>query len=77
MIKKLRVFVALILCVTIGGVYATWNYAQGQVLDASKYLDGQTHLTDKVVETAKGTITVDTSTLEISIDDENNDFEAV
>ncbi|MBO5889328.1 MAG: hypothetical protein J6Q58_04235 [Clostridia bacterium] len=28
--KKLSLFIALILCVTIGGVYATWYYANSQ-----------------------------------------------
>lgn len=72
--KKLSVLVALILCVTIGGVYATWNYAQGNVSSTTKYFDAGTTITDKVVDTAKGTITVDTSNLKITIDDSNNDF---
>lgn len=72
--KKLSVLVALILCVTIGGVYATWNYAQGNVSSTTKYFDAGTVITDKVVDTAKGTINVDTSNLKITIDDANNDF---
>lgn len=29
--KKLSLLVALILCVTIGGVYATWTYAGNEI----------------------------------------------
>ena len=72
--KKLSILVALILCVTIGGVYATWNYAQGNVSSTTKYFDAGTTITDKVVDTAKGTITVDTTNLKITIDDSDNDF---
>ena len=74
--KKLTVIIALMLVVTIGGVYATWNYAQGSVAKVDKYLDGSTKITDKVVTTAKGTISVDTSAVEIIIDDANNDHVA-
>ena len=72
--KKLSILVALILCVTIGGVYATWNYAQGNVSSTTKYFDAGTTITDKVVDTAKGTITVDTTNLKITIDDSDSDF---
>ena len=70
--RKLSILIALILCVTIGGVYATWNYAQGNVASTTKY--ASMIITDKVVDTAKGTITVDTSNLIVTIDDSNNDF---
>lgn len=29
--KKLSLLVALMLIITVGGVYAAWNYAQGEV----------------------------------------------
>lgn len=72
--KKLSILVALILCVTIGGVYATWNYAQGSATEQNKDFDAATIITDKVVSTAKGSISVDTSALQIVIDDDNNDY---
>ena len=72
--KKLSVLVALILCVTIGGVYATWNYAQGTVTTRTKFFDAGTIITDKVVTTDKGNITIDTTSLKITIHDENNDL---
>lgn len=74
--KKLTIIVALMLIVTIGGVYATWNYAQGDVSKVDKYLDSVTKITDKVVTTSKGTISVDSTNLSIVIDDANNDHTA-
>lgn len=73
--KKLSVLVALILCVTIGGVYATWNYAQNSAEKVVKYFDDSTVITSSVTETAKGVINVDTSELDIIIDDANNDYQ--
>lgn len=36
--KKLTILVALILCVTIGGVYATWTYAGAEVTSSHKHM---------------------------------------
>lgn len=73
--KKLSALIALILCVTIGGVYATWNYAQGSVDNKEEYLDGNTTaLAGKVESTDKGTITIDDSALQILIDDVDNNL---
>ena len=75
--KKLTVIIALMLVVTIGGVYATWNYAQGEVLAVDEYLDGTTtRITEKVIDTAKGKIAIDDSNFSIVIDDANNDKQA-
>ncbi len=75
--KKISILLMLAVVLTIGGVYATWNYAQGAVPDVPKALDGQTKISDKVVDSnAKGNITVDTSHLSILIDDANNDHMA-
>ena len=48
--KKLSVLIAMILCVTIGGVYATWTYAGQKVSDAS--YESVLRLTDAVEEGA-------------------------
>jgi DUF4097 and DUF4098 domain-containing protein YvlB len=72
--KKISILIVLAMILTIGGVYATWNYAQGNVEDVS--LNPVVSLTEKVVDTAKGTIAVDASGLTISIDDANNDYDA-
>ncbi len=72
--KKISILIVLAMVLTIGGVYATWNYAQGNV--DSVELSPVVTLTDKVVDTAKGEIAVDMSGLTISIDDTNNDYDA-
>lgn len=69
--KKLSLLIALALLVTVGGVYATWNYAQGTASYREKYLTA--HLTDKVTDTAKGVIEVNIDGLSLTIDDANND----
>ena len=74
--RKLSLLVAIILCVTVGGVYATWNYAENAATSQTKYFDASTVITDKVESLSKGTIKVDTSNLKITIDDTNDDFYA-
>ncbi len=74
--RKLTAIIALMLVVTIGGVYAAWNYAQGAVSKIDAYLDGVTKITEKVVTTAKGNISVNSENLSITIDDANNDHVA-
>lgn len=69
--KKLSVLIALFLCVTIGGVYATWTYAgTTDITDAHKEIF--VTIPDAVVEGAYGTYTVDTN-LKLVIDDTNKD----
>ena len=71
--KKLSLLIAMILCVTIGGVYATWTYSQGTAATRDAYLDDVTKITDKTVANAKGVISVDKTGLTITIDDANDD----
>ena len=68
--KKLSLLLALAMLVTIGGVYATWNYAQGTAVYRDKFLTA--HLTDKVTDTAKGNIEVNIDGLTLTIDDADN-----
>ena len=72
--KKISILIVLAMIVTIGGVYATWNYAQDGVAEVD--VVPTIALTEKVVSTAQGTIAVDMSNLDISIDDANNDYDA-
>ena len=72
--KKISILIVLAMIITIGGVYATWNYAQGNV--DSVGATPAIALTKKVVDTPKGTIAVDMSGLTISIDDTNDDYNA-
>ena len=72
--KKISSLIALAMILTIGGVYATWNYAQGDI--ESVDVNPTVTLTEKVVDTPMGTIAVDMSGVEIFIDDTNNDYDA-
>ncbi len=65
--KKLSALIALALCITIGGVYATWNYAQGDVSSLSKAFNESMAGTSE--NTAAGQIAINTDTLSITIDD--------
>lgn len=67
--KKLGLIIALALVVTIGGVYATFNYAQGTATQDSQEI-GHT-ISGMVGTTEKGTITI-TSTFMINVDDTTN-----
>lgn len=70
--KKLSTLIAIFLIATIGGVYATWNYSQGDVTSRTSYFDDITKITDKVVDNAKGEIVIAKNDLAITIDDSNN-----
>lgn len=69
--KKLGLLATLAMCVTIGGVYATWNYADTQASLSA----------DQVVQaglTGTGTVDgealkIDSNTLEFKIDDNDGD----
>lgn len=68
--KKLSVLVALMLIITVGGVYATWNYVsyENNATTASEIIS--VTLADDIVEKlTKGGLAVRNSTLTISIDD--------
>lgn len=67
MLKKLGAIIALILCVTIGGVYASWTYVQtSDVADITK--NKSVNLTDANFEGSNGAYTLDISTLVFQID---------
>lgn len=66
--KRLGAIIAIALVLTIGGVYATFEYAQGGVVSLenetiSKELIGMTDTT------AKGTITIKSNDFKITVDD--------
>lgn len=72
--KRIGLFVALALIVTIGGTYAAWTYTKaevGAVSDVNAELN--VTLIEAQTETVnKGTITIVENTLAISIDDDGN-----
>ncbi|MBR6681802.1 MAG: hypothetical protein IKL40_02325 [Clostridia bacterium] len=70
--KKLSILVALILCVTIGGVYATWSYSGGTANESQRTFEiGLTAYTNTG---AKGTIYSIDNSLVVKLDDSNADF---
>lgn len=72
--KKLSVLVALLLCVTIGGVYATWSYAgTNDIADA--FAEAKVTITDAELVGANGVYVVD-SNLVLTVDQANEDHEA-
>lgn len=72
--KKLTLLLALMLVVTIGGVYATWSYAgTNDIADA--YAEAKVTITDAVLTGANGTYTIE-SNLALSVDQKNDDHEA-
>lgn len=71
--KRLGAIIAIALVLTIGGVYAAFNYAQGGVVSVenemiSKELEGMT------TTNAKGTITIKSNSFKITIDDLGGDL---
>lgn len=69
--KKFGLTIAMATILTIGGVYATFNYAQGDATKADKEL-GIT-IDDAVTDTTKGTISIDsTYTMKVINKDNNN-----
>ncbi len=65
-LNRIAPLLFLALFLTVGGVYATFNYAQGTVNSADSALSKE--ITNKVVDTPKGTIAI-ISDFKITIDD--------
>ena len=65
--KKLGLLIAMILCVTIGGVYATWTYTQNTDV-ADEAVNINMNLTDVVYSGSYGTYKVDTTGLYLTIE---------
>lgn len=72
--KRLSILIALMLCVTIGGVYATWTYAgTNDIADA--YAEAKITIADAELTGANGTYSI-TSNLVLTVDQANEDHEA-
>lgn len=72
--KKLSVLLALMLCVTIGGVYATWTYSETNDIYDAEY-EAKVTLEDAVSTGSAGTYKVE-SNLVLTVDQANTDHEA-
>ncbi|MBQ7095628.1 MAG: hypothetical protein IJN80_04195 [Clostridia bacterium] len=65
--KKLSLLVALVLCITIGGVYSTWFYAES-TMSTAKHSFKNVGITDVDTSAQSGRIAV-TDTMILKIDD--------
>ncbi len=65
--KKLSALIALMLCITIGGVYATWTYTQTTDV-ADESVGAAMNLTGVAYAGSYGTYEIDKSTLLLTID---------
>ena len=74
--KKISTLIALATLVTVGSVYASWQYTSGSI-KTDFFLDGSTNvgITDKV-GAKKGALTINRDGFSIVIDDTNNDHYA-
>ena len=72
--KKLSLLIALILCATIGGVYAAWTYAGTDDI-ADAYSEAKITITDATLSGANGTYAI-TSNLVLSVDQADEDHYA-
>ena len=72
--KKLSVLIALMLCVTIGGVYATWSYtASNDIYDA--FAEAKVTIADAVSLGSNGEYKIE-SNLVLTVDQANDQHEA-
>ena len=72
--KKLSVLITIMLCVTIGGVYATQTYAgTNDIADA--YAEAKVTITDAELTGANGTYKIE-SNLVLTVDQANKNHEA-
>ena len=72
--KKLSLLIALMLCVTISGVYAAWSYAGTNDI-ADVFTEAKVTIADVVLEGANGVYTV-SSNLVLTVDQANDAHEA-
>lgn len=72
--KKLSILIALMLCVTIGGVYATWTYAGTEDI-ADSFAEAKVTIADAELTGANGTFKIE-SNLVLTVDQANEDHEA-
>ena len=74
--KRVSIFATLALCVTVGGVYATWTYAQNAANSLDNVSVTKQLTTAEVVE--KGDIvTVGENTLTLTVDKAEDSYDAV
>lgn len=70
--KKLSLLVALILCVTIGGVYATWTYAGNEIKEQNATLTNK--MGEVVLSGAAGAYHFSDNTLRFTVEPEDGTY---
>ena len=74
--KKVGILATLALCVTVGGVYATWTYADTSTAIDSQHKHVAQDIAGATTTGAVGTLKVETAGLKFIIDQANDDHEA-
>ena len=69
--KSISLLLVLALCITIGGVYATWIYAETPITNVHSHI-GSFGLSNAQVNNSKGTISIDASNAHLYIDQEDS-----
>ena len=72
--KKLSILIALLLCVTFGGVYATWSYALTEDI-ADAFAEAKVTIADAEFVGSNGTYKIE-SNLVLTVDQANDAHEA-
>ncbi len=73
--KKLSLLVALILCVTIGGVYATWTYAGNEIKEQNATLTNK--MGEVVLSGAAGAYHFSNNTLRFTVEPDEGTYKPV
>ena len=71
--KRLGAIIAIALVLTIGGVYAAFNYAQGGVVSVENEMISK-ELAGMTTDTPKGTIAIKSNNFKITVDDLGGDL---
>ena len=72
--KLLSIFVAFALMITVGGVYATWNYIEGDISAADGYFDNVLKMAEVTDSSSAGSFSIKRiEDLSITIDDLGGD----
>lgn len=74
--KKISIFATLALCATIGGVYATWTYAQNAAKSATYTINTNNKTLADAGFVEKGTIEVKNN-LQLTVDKKADSYDAV
>ena len=70
--KRLGLFATLAMCATIGSVYATWSFAEGEIADTQPQATELAMVEAEIITKGELSVTVNEA-LKFVIDDTNND----